>query len=71
MDEIHFMRKKADIKRANNTFTDQIKAELRNKSWSFPHIFYPELASTPHHLKNIPCKIDIFISTNENSIETL
>ena len=73
MDDIHFMRKKADIKRANNIVVDQTNAELQNKKVGvFLHIFYPELASTiAQYLKNIPCKIDIFISTKEDSAETV
>ena len=73
MDEIHFMRKKADIKRPNSSIIDQTKQELKEKRVGvFLHIFYPELANTiANYLKNIPCKIDIFISTKRDSAQAL
>ena len=73
MDDIHFMRKMADIKTTKPEVCDAIEAELKNKKIGiFLHIFYPELGETiADYLKNIPAKIDIFISTREESIGSL
>tara|TARA_B100000674_G_scaffold261392_1_gene215622 strand:- start:2890 stop:6342 length:3453 start_codon:yes stop_codon:yes gene_type:complete len=73
MDDIHFMRKMADIKKPDQSALNEIKDELKKKKVGiFLHIFYPELAETISiYLKNIPCDIDIFISTNKESVEAL
>ena len=73
MDNIHFMRKMADIKRPDPSTLDCIQDELKDKKVGvFLHIFYPELAETiATYLKNIPSSIDIFISTKEDSVEPL
>ena len=73
MDDIHFMRKMADIKKPNPSALDEIKEKLQKKKIGiFLHIFYPELAETiATYLKNIPCNIDIFVSTKEESVKTL
>ena len=73
MDNIHFMRKMADIKKTKADDLDAIKEGLINKKVGiFLHIFYPELGETiAAYLKNIPCSIDVFISTREDSIEAL
>ena len=73
MDDIHFMRKMADIKRPDPSTISKIKDGLKTKKVGvFLHIFYPELAETiATYLKNIPCNIDIFVSTKEESVQTL
>ena len=73
MDDIHFMRKMADIKRPNPSAINNIKGDLKTKKVGiFLHIFYPELAETiAVYLKNIPCNIDIFVSTKEESVQPL
>ena len=73
MDNIHFMRKMADIKRPKTSALNSIKDDLEGKKIGvFLHIFYPELGETiAAYLKNIPCSIDIFISTKEDSVEVL
>ena len=73
MDNIHFMRKMADIKRPEADAIDSISEDLKTKKVGvFLHIFYPELGETiAAYLKNIPCGIDIFISTKEEAVETL
>ena len=73
MDNIHFMRKMADIKRPEADAIDSIREDLKTKKVGvFLHIFYPELGETiAAYLKNIPCKIDIFISTKEEAVQTL
>ena len=73
MDPIHFMRKKADIKRTNEIITQEVKRELQKKKVGvFLHIFYPELAGTiANYLKNIPCNIDIFVSTKKGESQAL
>ena len=73
MDNIHFMRKMADIKKADASVIDPVKNSLKGKKVGvFLHIFYPELGETiASYLKNIPCSIDIFISTKENSVQKL
>ena len=73
MDNIHFMRKMADIKKPEAGNLDATKEDLKSKKVGvFLHIFYPELGETiAAYLKNIPCSIDIFISTREDSVETL
>ena len=73
MDDIHFMRKMADIKRPNPSSLNKTKEDLKTKKIGvFLHIFYPELAETiASYLNNIPSKIDIFISTKEDSVQTL
>ncbi len=73
MDDIHFMRKMADIKKPDPDALEEIKEDLKKKKVGvFLHIFYPDLAETiASYLKNIPCDIDIFASTNKESVETL
>jgi len=73
MDDIHFMRKTADIKKVNLDVINDLKQDLGTKKVGvFLHIFYPELAETiATYLKNIPCSIDIFISTKKESVQAL
>ena len=73
MDDIHFMRKMADIKRPDKSAIEDIEESLKTKSIGvFLHIFYPELAETiAAYLENIPGDIDIFISTKEESVQAL
>ncbi|WP_226423730.1 MULTISPECIES: rhamnan synthesis F family protein [unclassified Synechococcus] len=73
MDNIHFMRKMADIKRPDTSALSSIKEDLKTKKVGvFLHIFYPELAETiATYLANIPCRIDIFISTKKESVHAL
>ncbi len=73
MDNIHFMRKMADIKKPDADAITSIREDLKAKRVGvFLHIFYPELGETiAAYLKNIPCSIDIFISTKEESVQTL
>ncbi|MDO6352487.1 rhamnan synthesis F family protein [Synechococcus sp. YX-04-1] len=73
MDNIHFMRKMADIRRPEPNLLNSIKDDLKTKKIGvFLHIFYPELGETiAAYLKNIPCNIDIFISTKEDSVQAL
>ena len=73
MDNIHFMRKMADIRRPEPNLLNSIKDDLKTKKVGvFLHIFYPELGETiAAYLKNIPCSIDIFISTKEDSVQAL
>lgn len=73
MDDIHFMRKMADIKKPTPHDTLKAKETLAGKKVGvFLHIFYPELAETiASYLKNIPSQIDIFISTREESTAEL
>ena len=72
MDNIHFMRK-IDIKKPNTEALDSIRQDLKTKKVGvFLHIFYPELGETiAAYLKNIPCSIDIFVSTKEESVQAL
>ena len=73
MDNIHFMRKMADIKKPETNAINTIKEDLRTKKVGvFLHIFYPELGETiATYLKNIPCNIDIFISTKKEATKNL
>ena len=73
MDNIHFMRKMADIRRPNPSLLNSIQDDLKTKKVGvFLHVFYPELGETiAAYLRNIPCSIDIFISTKEDSVEVL
>ena len=73
MDNIHFMRKMADIRRPKISNLDSIKDDIKGKKVGiFLHIFYPELGETiAAYLKNIPCSIDVFISTRQDSVEAL
>ena len=60
MDNIHFMRKMADIKKPEAGNLDATKEDLKSKKVGvFLHIFYPELGETiAAYLKNIPCNIE-------------
>ena len=73
MDDIHFMRKIADIKRPDPSATNQIKEDLKSKKVGvFLHVFYPNLAKIiAPYLENIPCKIDIYVSTKEKAVQEL
>ena len=73
MDNIHFMRKTADIKKPEAGDLDTTKEDLKSKKVGvFLHIFYPELGKIiAAYLKNIPCSIDVFISTRKDSVEVL
>ena len=73
MDDIHFMRKTADIKKVSCIYSNEIiKSTSRKKIGVFLHIFYPELATTiAEYLANIPAKIDIYVSTKKDAVEFL
>ncbi|WP_226409654.1 rhamnan synthesis F family protein [Synechococcus sp. MU1625] len=73
MDDIHYMRKMADIKRPDADAINQTKEDLHTKKIGvFLHVFYPELAETiAAYLENIPCRIDIFISTTKDATQAL
>ena len=61
MDNIHFMRKMADIKKPEPSALSTAIEDLKTKKVGvFLHIFYPELGEEiATRLKNIPCSIDI------------
>ena len=74
MDNIHFMRKTANIKtirRKKNL--SEIKTDLEHKSIGvFLHIFYSELANEiATYLHHIPVPIDIFVSTQDHAVDQL
>ena len=73
MDDIHFMRKTANIKKASSIGEDKLDSSVKKKKIGvFLHIFYPELAPTiADYLGKIPTNIDIYISTNQDSIDKL
>jgi O-antigen biosynthesis protein len=73
MDDIHFMRKTANIKKAFSIGEDKPNSSIEQKKIGvFLHIFYPELAPTiADYLGKIPANIDIYISTNRDSIDKL
>ena len=73
MDDIHFMRKTADIKKASTLHPSKLTQALEQKKFGvFLHIFYPELArSIASYLGKLPVKIDIYISTTENAVNEL
>ena len=73
MDDIHFMRKTADIKKISPLHSPQLVETIEQKKIGvFLHIFYPELATTiADYLRKIPAKIDIHISTTEDAIDGL
>jgi glycosyltransferase involved in cell wall biosynthesis len=70
MDDIHFMRKRADIKKP---FRNPNTQPIQNKTIGvFLHIYYPELApKIADYLNNIPQKIDIHVSTKQDAVESL
>ena len=73
MDDIHFMRKTAHIKKASSIDALKLDPSIKEKKIGvFLHIFYPELAPTiAGYLEKIPTNIDIYISTNQDSIDRL
>lgn len=73
MDNIHFMRKIADVKKVTQVNTEDLTLDIKQKKIGvFLHIFYPELALTiADYLEKIPTKIDIHISTIPGSEERL
>jgi len=73
MDDIHFMRKTATYKKSFFHRRRQARFKHRTEeNWVFLHIFYPELAPTiADYLGKIPTNIDIYISTNQDSIDKL
>ena len=73
MDNIHFMRKMADIKRPDTSALNSIRKSLQGKKIGiFLHIFYPELGETiATYIANIPCSVDIYVSTKEDSAKDL
>ena len=73
MDDIHFMRKTAHIKKASANDVHKLDSSIKEKKIGvFLHIFYPELAPTiAGYLEKIPTNIDIYISTNQGSIDKL
>ena len=70
MDDIHFMRKTAHIKKASANDVHKLDSSIKEKKIGvFLHIFYPELAPTiADYLGKIPANIDIYISTNQDSV---
>ena len=73
MDDIHFMRKTADIKKVSCKLEKNPASEIqRKKIGVFLHIFYPELAPTiADYLAKIPLEIDIHISTTADAVDGL
>ena len=73
MDDIHFMRKTADIKKISSLHPPKLTQAIEQKRFGiFLHIFYPELAETiADYLTKIPVKIDIYISTTEKAVDEL
>mgnify|MGYP003310860666 FL=1 len=73
MDDIHFMRKTADIKKVSTLHPSKLTQALKQKKFGvFLHIFYPELArSIANYLGKLPVKVDIYISTTENAVDEL
>ena len=73
MDDIHFMRKTADIKKVSCKLEKNPASEIqRKKVGVFLHIFYPELAPTiADYLAKIPLEIDIHISTTADAVDGL
>jgi lipopolysaccharide biosynthesis protein len=56
MDDIHYMRKTADIKKVSPLHPPKLVQTIKQKKIGvFLHIFYPELASTiADYLRKIP-----------------
>ncbi|EAU72305.1 Lipopolysaccharide biosynthesis protein-like [Synechococcus sp. BL107] len=73
MDDIHFMRKTANIKKVSSPHPQKLTQAIEQKKFGvFLHIFYPELAKTiADYLAKIPVKIDIYISTTEKEVDEL
>ena len=73
MDDIHFMRKTADIKKVSFLHPPKLTQAVEQKKFGvFLHIFYPELAKTiADYLAKIPVKIDIYISTTITAVDEL
>ena len=73
MDDIHFMRKMANIKRPDPSAIKRIEEDPNpEKIGVFLHIFYPELAKTiANHLRNIPRDIDVYVSTTKEAVQDL
>ena len=73
MDDIHFMRKMANIKRPDPSAIKQIEEDPNpEKIGVFLHIFYPELAKTiANYLRNIPRDIDVYVSTTKEAVQDL
>ena len=73
MDDIHFMRKTADIKKVSSHHPPKLTQAIEQKKIGvFLHIFYPELAKTiADYLGKIPVKIDIYVSTTESAVGEL
>ncbi|BEV36631.1 rhamnan synthesis F family protein [Synechococcus sp. M16CYN] len=72
MDDIHFMRKTANIKKIHTVHKEKLDQLSRKKIGVFLHIYYPELASLiANYLETIPFKIDLFISTNKDAINSV
>ena len=73
MDDIHFMRKTADIKKISFSLEKNLASKIQQKKIGvFLHIFYPELAPTiADYLAKIPLEIDIHISTTADAVDGL
>ena len=73
MDDIHFMRKIAGIKKAIHSHDNKLLSRIRQKKFGvFLHIFYPELAPIiADYIRKIPVKIDIHISTTHDAVNGL
>ena len=73
MDDIHFMRKTAGIKKATYSNDGKLISSIGQKKFGvFLHIFYPELAPIiADYIRKIPVRIDIHISTTHDAISGL
>ena len=73
MDDIHYMRKTADIKKVSSLDPPKLAQTIEQKKIGvFLHIFYPELAKTiAEYLKKIPVEFDIYVSTTQDAVDAL
>jgi len=73
MDDIHYMRKTADIKKVSLIHPPKLVQTIKQKKIGvFLHIFYPELASTiADYLGKLPIQFDIYVSTTEDTVDEL
>ena len=63
IDDIHYMRKTANIKKVSTPHSPKLTQAIEQKKLGLLlHIYYPELAKTiSYYLSKIPVKIDIYI----------